>query len=334
MRIGKSFVVLGLIWLVGCSSTEPTSFDETLYSGMPVDSLSVDEENIPQTEKQAIVRGDRAYSTGNLDLALYEYIRSLSFENGIYKDKTLYNIGMIHLAKSNSSIAERAFLMSLDENPDNIKTLEQLGVFYTRLGDTEQGKSYFLRSVNADQIRQKSSANLSSSRSVTLEEAKTLLVEVNASPTFAYAGLGVLYDVEKENELAQVFHGKALQIDPKSEKVLNNIGYSYYLSGSYRSAQRYLFSALEVNPNNEKAKNNLALTYIAQGQVNRALNVFKSQMSEPEALNNIGYILILQDKPEEAVPYLKQAIDTQPTYYQVANENLERALSMMREEKS
>ena len=330
---GLSIFSFCFLFLIGCSSTEPESFDESLYSGMPVDSLSIEKDDIPKTEKEAIVRGDKAFSSGNLDLALYEYIRSLSFENGVYKDRTLHNIGLIHLSKSNPRIAERAFLMALEENPDNADVLEQLGIFYTQRGDTSQGKSYFLQSVNADQVRQGSSVNLPSSNDLSITLAKSLKVEPFRSPEMSYAGLGILYDIEKKNELAQIFHGKALLINPNSEKVLNNIGYSYYLSGSYRSAQRYLFEVLELNPDNEKAKNNLALTYIAQGQVNRALNVFKSQMSEPEALNNVGYLLILQDKPEEAVPYLRQAIDTQPTYYELANDNLERALAMMRVEK-
>ena len=57
-------------------------------------------------------------------------------------------------------------------------------------------------------------------------------------------------------------------------------------------------------------------------------------MTKPEALNNVGYFLTLQGKPEKAIPYLQQAIDSRPTYYKVANENLERALAMVREEKA
>lgn len=32
-------------------------------------------------------------------------------------------------------------------------------------------------------------------------------------------------------------------------------------------------------------------------------------MEAPEALNNVGYFLILQGKPDQAVPYLQQAIN-------------------------
>ncbi len=102
------------------------------------------------------------------------------------------------------------------------------------------------------------------------------------------------------------------------------------MSGDYVKAQRFVVSALEKSPNNEKAQNNLALIYLAKGEVKRAINVFMRQMDAAEALNNVGYFLILQGKPEEAIPYLEQAIDKKPTYYKVANENLERALAEVR----
>uniref|UniRef100_UPI002094D4B3 tetratricopeptide repeat protein n=1 Tax=Vibrio paracholerae TaxID=650003 RepID=UPI002094D4B3 len=81
---------------------------------------------------------------------------------------------------------------------------------------------------------------------------------------------------------------------------------------------------------NEKALNNLALIYLAKGETQRALNVFMRRMDAPEALNNVGYFLMLQGKPEEAIPYLQQAIDKKPSYYKIANENLERALAEVR----
>ncbi|MEZ9438305.1 tetratricopeptide repeat protein, partial [Vibrio atlanticus] len=90
-------------------------------------------------------------------------------------------------------------------------------------------------------------------------------------------------------------------------------------------------SALEIEPNNEKAQNNLALIYLAAGDIKKATNVFMRHMEAPEALNNVGYFLILQGKPDEAIPYLQQAIDKKASYYKVANDNLNRALSEVRE---
>jgi len=148
-------------------------------------------------------------------------------------------------------------------------------------------------------------------------------------------GLGVIYDIKAKRDaslhkVAQEFFKHALLIEPKSTKALMNAGYSYYLTGEYSTAKRYTLAAIEQDDNNHKAQNNLALIYLAQDDPQRALNVFMKFMDAPEALNNVGYFLMLQGKPEEAIPYLQQAIDKKPTYYKVANENLERALLSVR----
>lgn len=323
-------MLMGLLLLTACASKEP-QLDTSLYDGRPIDTLSLEEP--PKTEKEAIQRGDIALSSGNSDLALYEYIRSLAFENGQYRDRALFNIGRIHQSRNNLALAEKAYLIAIEENPNNIKVLEQLGILYSRNGDIEQGRSYFLRAVNADQLRFNNSDTLESEDLVTVKSVVKLKVDQH-SPEYAFMGLGVAADLDKQHELAQAFYKQALSIEPESVKTLTNVGYSFYMSGDYRKAQRFVLQALDLAPDNEKALNNLALIYLAKGEINRALNVFSQHMDKSEALNNVGYFLTLQGQPDKAIPYLQQAINTKSTYYKVANENLEKALAMVREEKA
>ncbi|USD40627.1 tetratricopeptide repeat protein [Vibrio sp. SCSIO 43135] len=315
--------------LVACAAQEEeqSAFDSPLYDGRPVDTLT--SEAPPLNEKEAIMRGDIALANRNLDLALYEYIRSLSFPEAQYQDKSLYNIGRIHQSRGSLALAEKAYLLAIEENPNNVKVLEQLGSIYSKSGDVDQGYSYFLRALNADQVRLKSSNTLKQDDLVKAEDVDALKVD-GASPATAYMGLGVLTDIKAHHELAQSFYNKALKINPKSVKGQMNLGYSYYMTGDYDNALRYTMSALEIDPNNEKAQNNLALIYLGKGEIKRAINVFMRQMDAAEALNNVGYFLILQGKPDKAIPYLQQAIDKKPSYYKVANENLERALAEVR----
>lgn len=323
----KVIIMLCALLLSACAANEP-SLDTSLYDGKPIDTLSSEEP--PKTEKEAIMRGDTALSSGNVDLALYEYIRSLSFENGQFRDRSLFNIGRIHQSRNNLTLADKAYLLALEENPNNVEVLEQLGSIHSKNGDIEQGKSYFLRAINADQIRFGNSETLAGKDLLTSKEV-ALLKSDSRSPEFAYMGLGVIADLEKDHNLAQAFYKQALSIDPSSAKTLTNVGYSFYMSGDYRKAQRFTLQALDKESTNDKALNNLALIYLAKGEIPRAINVFSRHMDKPEALNNVGYFLILQGKPDQAIPYLQQAIDTKTTYYKVANENLERAIAMVRE---
>ncbi|WP_165310391.1 tetratricopeptide repeat protein [Vibrio ziniensis] len=323
------YVTLLLIAMLTACASEPEnqakSFDSELYDGRPVETFNADA--APLTEVEAIKRGDYALRQNNSDLALYEYIRSLEFPNSKYSDKTLYTIGRIHQSRGNFQLAERAYLLALENNPDNVKVLEQLGSNYSKQRKVDEGRSYFLRAINADQVRLSSRKSLNDDSSVTDIDA---LSSDNSSPALAYIGLGVLDDVKAQHDTAQALYAQALKIDPKSFKALMNMGYSYYMSGNYGDASRFTLAALEQDPNNDKALNNLALIHLAKGEAQRALNVFMRRMDPPEALNNVGYFLMLQGKPEEAIPYLQQAIDKKPSYYKLANENLERALAEVR----
>ncbi|ELH7811248.1 tetratricopeptide repeat protein [Vibrio harveyi] len=326
----KRFAIISLLLLTACSTTDTSSdFDSELYSGKPVESLTNDEP--PKTEEEAISRGDIALSNKNADLALYEYIRSLSFPNAQHKDKTLYTVGRIHLARNNLELADKSFRASLAENPDNVGSLQELGAMYTKRGDREAGKSYYLRALNADQIRLGGDPNITKDN-ISKESVATYRYD-DKSPAGAYSGLGVLYDIRGDHDLAQTLFRKALDVDSRNVNALLSLGYSYYMEKEYSKATHFTKAALGLQPSNEKAINNLGLIAIAKDQPRQALNIFSRHMTEPEALNNVGYFLILNGKPDEAIPYLQQAIDKNPAYYDLANKNLERALSMVREQK-
>ncbi|MEZ9144362.1 tetratricopeptide repeat protein [Vibrio sp. 10N.286.52.C3] len=331
MILYNKFLLLLLPFLLlGCaSSDEPTNqFDAELYSGKPIDSLTSDDP--PLNEKEAIMRGDIALRDNNIDLALYEYIRSLSFPEKEFHDKTLFTIGQIHSSRGNYALAEKAYLAALDFNPAHTEVLEQLGVLYTKQRRTDEGRSYFFKAINSDQIRLKSSETIQNYQALNQSEVASLKVD-SMSPALAYMGIGVLEDVDGKHQIAQEYFKKSLTIDKSSVKALLNMGYSHYMYGNYKEAYQYTRSALELDPNNEKAQNNLALIYLASGDIKKATNVFMRHMEAPEALNNVGYFLILQGKPDQAVPYLQQAIDKKSSYYKVANENLNRALAEVRE---
>ncbi|CAK2053836.1 Tetratricopeptide repeat protein [Vibrio crassostreae] len=330
MLYNKFLLLLLPILLLGCaSSDEPTNqFDAELYSGKPIDSLTSDDP--PLNEKEAIMRGDIALRDSNIDLALYEYIRSLSFPEKEFHDKTLFTIGQIHSSRGNYALAEKAYLAALDFNPAHTEVLEQLGVLYTKQRLTDEGRSYFFKAINSDQVRLKSSETIQNYQALSQSEVASLKVD-SMSPALAYMGIGVLEDVDGKHQIAQEYFKKSLTIDKSSVKALLNMGYSHYMYGNYKEAYQYTRSALELDPNNEKAQNNLALIYLASGDIKKATNVFMRHMEAPEALNNVGYFLILQGKPDQAVPYLQQAINKKSSYYKVANENLNRALAEVRE---
>ncbi len=321
-------LTLCIILVAGCvnNDTKQAGFDKSLYSGKPVEALTNDDP--PVNEEDAISRGDAALTSNNTDLALYEYIRSLTFEDGAHKDKTLYTIGRIHESRNDFELADKSYRASLAENPNHIGSLEELGKLNAKQGRTDVGLSYYFRALNADQLRLGGQGSITVSN-ISNESILSLRYD-EKSPVNAYVGLGVLYDINNMHEIAQAFIRKALDIKPYNVSALVSLGYSYYMVGDYGKASYFTNAALNLNNSNEKAINNLGLIAIAQGEPRKALGIFGQHMSTSEALNSVGYFLILRGEPGEAIPYLQEAIDQSPSYYAKANENLERALAMVR----
>lgn len=324
-------VLVVLVTAVGCESTnENLPLDTELYTGVPLDSLTSEEP--PANEQEAIERADNALNQNKVDLALYEYIRSLTFTDAEHKDKSLFNIGRIHQSRNNIALAEKAYLKAVEFNPEHIASLEQLGIIYAKAGRIIDSKAYLIKAINADQERIESGVSINGFDMLSETEINQMRVDPS-SPMDSYTGFGVLYDLDGKYDIAKRLYEKALQIDHRYVKALINLGYSHYMSENYHIAKRVMTTALQFEPENEKALNNLALIHLALGENTQALNVFMRQMDAPEALNNVGYFLILQGKPEQAIPYLQQAIDKKPSYYKIANENLARALAEVRANK-
>ena len=116
----------------------------------------------------------------------------------------------------------------------------------------DEGRSYFFKAINSDQVRLKSSETIQNYQALSQSEVASLKVD-SMSPALAYMGIGVLEDVDGKHQIAQEYFKKSLTIDKSSVKALLNMGYSHYMYGNYKEAYQYTRSALELEPNNEKA---------------------------------------------------------------------------------
>lgn len=322
----KMIIMAAISALAACSSSQQhEQFYSNLYQGKPVETLDIEEK--PLSEMDAIQRGDLALRNKNTDRALYHYITALEFVNGLHRDKVLLSIAQIHATRGNDDLVEQALLMALEANPNNVDVLQMLGRDYSKKGDVEKGKIYFTRAINADQIRLKSGYSITAN---TQGAGLIKLKRDKQSPAIAYIGLGILHDLDLQHSIAQTLYRHALEIEPNSKKAMMNLGYSYYMEGNYDQATLYTMKALKFDTADKKANNNLALIYLAQDDEKSALNVFMRVMEAPEALNNVGYFLMLQGKAAQAIPYFQQAIDKKPYFYKAANENLEQALQRVK----
>jgi len=242
---------------------------------------------------EAIQRGDLAMTQGDLDRALFEYIRALSLDPK--NADTLYKIGAIHDMRGNLPLAEMAFRWSLKENPKTVGSLTGLGVLLLKARKYEESRRHLEMAVSIDDRVAR-----------------------------AHNALGIMADLDGDYARAQRHYTKALEGGNKSAALLNNLGYSRYLGGNLKGAASAFREALLIDPNYELAWRNLALVYTRQGRYDDAVDALTKVQERAKAYNDVGYILMVDGKLDKARSYFEEAKRISPSFYAMADANARR----------
>jgi len=284
------FCLLGL--LSGCASTSATDADN--YAGPDLNDKSLDvlfaTEFPVESEVEAVAQATLAWQQGEVDKALFFYVRALQFQPE--NVELLAQIGEIQMQRGNYGLASRAFLTAREYDPKHTRSLEGLGLIYMAEGMHEQA----------------------------VDELK-LAVTYNDQLWRAHNALGVYDDKAGAFAAAQLHYDRALSINPDATDVLNNRGYSKFLAGNIHGATLDLYEAAE-NRNFPLAWANLGKLYATQGRYADAITTYKRVMSDAHALNNTAHAAIENGDVTQAKLYLNKAIRLSPTYFPAAEENL------------
>lgn len=278
-------------FLAGCASTPTGSGKDysSLYAGkseltfstlMPIESV-----------EEGIARGDAAYARGDLDQAIFEYIRTLELEPE--NSESFYKIGFVNLQKQDLSKAHTAFQKSLEFDANHPGALEGMGLVLMQMRQPERAR-------------------------LVLEQA----TGINPKLGKAHNALGILADLRGDFDRAVSHYNDALMLSPLSARIQNNLGYSRYLAGQWGLAEKAYLAALNIDPWHERAWRNLGQLYTRQGRYEEALEVLTEVMSEAEALNTMGYISMSGEQLSDAEGFFVKAAAASPSYYVTANENL------------
>jgi Flp pilus assembly protein TadD len=282
--------ILGL--LSGCASTP--EIDTNRYARGELNDNSLDllfaTEFPVESEADALARATQALQKGEVDKALFFYVRALQFQPG--NVELLARIGEIQMQRKNHVMASRAFLSARNFDPTHARSHEGLGLLYMAEGMDQRAVDELKSAVTYDGQRWR-----------------------------AHNALGVYEDKAGDFAAAQRHYDTALSINPDAVHVLNNRGYSKFLAGDVSGATRDLYEAAE-NRDFPLAWANLGKLYAAQGRYDEAITTYGHVMSEAHALNNTGFAAFENGDFAMANLYLHEAISLSPTYFPAAEENL------------
>jgi Flp pilus assembly protein TadD len=291
-------VVLGLS--TGCAQSPRKSDGDTeSYSNLRggQSDLAYVTEFPVGSAAEANAKGDAALAAGDIDRALFEYIRALQKEGD--NAEVLYKIGGIHAARDNNQLAELAFRKALAVDPRHAGALTGLGILLTKQRNYAEAE----RSLSA-------------------------AVRENPRLARAYNALGVLADINRDYALAQRYYQDALAIAPRSPMLHNNLGYSRYLGSNYTGAIAEFERALELSPNYALAWRNLGLVYTKLARYDEAVQAFGKVQDLPKAYNDVGYLAMVAGRLDDAEAFFDQALLLSPEYYNLASENAQRVQTL------
>jgi Flp pilus assembly protein TadD len=126
--------------------------------------------------------------------------------------------------------------------------------------------------------------------------------------------LAVIYDRQGDYQRAIVEYEKALKHEPKNADILNDLGYCHYTHGRWADAEKCLTQAITLDSKNKRAWINLGLALGQEERYKESLEAFTKGSSVAEAHCNLAFILLTQNKFDEAKREYQKALELQPDF--------------------
>ena len=238
-------------------------------------------------------------------------------------------LGDTYLGRAQAGMARAKYQKALDLDPRSWRLEYKIGTILLRQGAPADALPYF-RSIttrdpaNAYGYEGEGRALLALGEHEGAETALRKAIRLDAGNWKAQQGLGMLYDELGRYDEAITAYKAALRVRPVEASILNNLGVAYYLKKDYPQAIETLEKALRTaRPEDRKRIHaNLGRCFARSGEYNRAIDAFRRAKDLPTAYNNVGVVLLEQDRPADAAACFQKAIQVSPSYYEAAHENL------------
>lgn len=131
--------------------------------------------------------------------------------------------------------------------------------------------------------------------------------------TQAHSLLAVAYERKGLPDRAKDSYKRALAEDDNDPQALNNLGYSLYLGGNYRSAVDKLKRAARLAPTDARILNNLALAQTRLGKYDDAYKNFARAGGDYNGRLNVAALLERAGRADEAIKHYEAAQKLQPS---------------------
>jgi len=235
----------------------------------------------------------------------------------VMNEEDYEKLGDAHLQQGDFQTAKVQYEKVLQASPEHIPARYKLAVIYLEKGSPQDAYNQFHQILDYD-------LNFAPAYEGMGRALLKMERDQEAEQEFQAA---LLYDSEmwtSKNYLGIVADRRHVALQKKSDdpSILNNLGMAYYLDNQYEEAVRTFQRAIQVGGSNDKISNNLGLALTKLGHYDLAYDAYARGMDPAKAYNNLGVAFLEAGKFARASRCFEKAIETQPTFYEKANENL------------
>ena len=298
MNIRRATFILTAAVLVflggGCASgnvsQQMKAFNEKQAPAAP----AIDEQDRTRNKsyEELLALGDHALQAGNSQLAKLYYAMAGKRQAGTAE--VLVGLGNVFLLEGQPLGAARLFDEALSVDESCAEAFHGAGKAYRLLKNHHLATQYF-----------------------------EMGLELQKKPVLFLNELALcMQNLDKFDEASRYLH-KIIETGPPSSAAYNNLGFNDILLDDYDQAIFHLEKARSLAPADGKVANNLALAYALNGDFGKAGELFRRNLDTASALNNLGYIMMIQGNVDQAANYFSKALEEKPAFYIKAHENYE-----------
>ena len=232
------------------------------------------------------------------------------------------------LASGQGQLATTLFVQALQQEPENLTAASGLGNALLASGRYQAAGKVFERILQdrPDDLFALRGAVRACRSGGNLEKARSYLKQALAlapdDPHLLCEQAG-FYQDRGEPGKAEPLYRRIVQLQADDAAAYNNLGFNRILLGEYADAIASLSRALALEPKNQRIKNNLAVAWALGGREEVAYNLFRDGLGEAAAWNNVGFLLAARGEWQGATSSLQRAMDSNPVFYPRASDNLE-----------
>lgn len=205
---------------------------------------------------------EAAHKTGNLSTAVNLYRRAHAAAPAWVEP--LLRLGAVLTDAGAANDAAEAYRAALAQDGENRQALRGLGEAFLALGQPGMAVSQYRAALSL------------------AEEAES------------YSGLGVSLDMSGDHPGAQEAYLMAMNLEPDSPVLRNNLALSLAFDGQFEDAVSYLIELVESPQATVQHRQNLALIYGLAGRMRDAARVARMDLDEGSVQRNLAYYELLR----------------------------------------